>query len=1078
MTFVPSDQAARIAAQTSLGETTFISAGAGTGKTTTIVTRIVNAVCAPSGEYAMAKLVAITFTERAAAELRSRIRSALESKASDGNDHAKKALAEFESAQIGTIHAFAKRILSGFPIESGLPLSFEVQDQASSKLTVRESASRFVEAFFESLEERDFDLLHSSGIGPIQLRDFFIELNNKRLLVNQDDVMSMRQVEPSRVISDFISELNTWFVDRKSEWTTYTAGLVSKIEQCLVELNETFSAIKDFSTEQIIKLQKALHALVTPGNLGGLASKAFKDEMKATFTDGLKGLENFETENLVRRALPQIWMALTNEVESRVEQGKLTFDDLIALAVQLIEGNADVQSKLHKDFNLIVVDEFQDTDPLQWRLSSLIATPSMGSAPVPGSLVLVGDAQQSIYSFRGADVSTYLKVAEQAGRQPMGGIKETLQVNFRSNQMILNWVNATFSHGSIALGTPFVELHSADPNKVTNDHSPGVTVIGGPADGLDSKQESAFVASAAFKAKADQWSVLDRIGSEKVARPAQYADMVILIPARTSLEDLLEELSVREIPYRSSDSAIVFDRPVVRGLIDALKVVAGVAEPLDLWFALKSPLFGCDDFELFEYKSFGGSWKLPYGEASPELASTRVYKCLAKLAEIRRETGSLKPAAALLRLFDESRLAATYDQTPRGRFELECVQMVIRQSRNWSNSVGLGVVEYLEWINDQLSEDSRESLPETDDLTDDAVRISTVHGVKGLEFPIVLLAGMARNRNAQLPVISVKADRFEFRLGGVTSIGFSQISEELEKEDKKAEQTRILYVAATRARDHLVVSNMAKETAKGQTSNWSGLFREAVAATADLGLAKRFDQFVPPVAEPVLTVTPKHAQESDEWLAKIEEVRAKSKAKSLITPSALVAGTDTNQTPETIVTLVDDDRAESLIYVEDEIAGSDVAKLGNAFHVVMEFVVNHRLLALDPAVERKMVSALEEYEVSEHFERLEKMLGHVFAHEILKRIYSADQVWPELEISEINDSGLMVEGFADLVIREGDSLVIFDYKTNLQLDEAKKTKYAQQLDAYSQIIQRASSLEATEKYLIHVLPEKLEVLAV
>lgn len=1078
MNFVPADQAAREAAKNSLADTTFISAGAGTGKTTTIVSRIVNAVCKSGGEYSMQKLVAITFTERAAAELRSRVRRELERRSVGGDALAKTALSQFESAQIGTIHAFAKRILSSFPIEAGLPLTFEVQDQATSKLTVRDSASRFVEAFFATLNEADFDLLHNAGVGPARLREFFIELNDKRLLVNEQDVLSGRQVDVAKEISKFMAELNGWFEDRKPEWSGYKESLVLKVEQGLAALNAVFASTSDFTKDQIQLIQDELKSLLDLRTLGGPDAKEFRNEAKVKFAAGLKGLESVDAENLIRRVLPYIWEALQSEVAIRFEQGQLTFDDLIALAVELIEGNPDVQSKLHQDFSLIVIDEFQDTDPLQWRLASLITTSIGQPAPDQGSLVLVGDAQQSIYSFRGADVTTYLSVAEQVGVQPMGGIKQTLQVNFRSNQMILNWVNATFGHGSVELGTPFVELLPADTNVVQHDHSPGVAVIGSPRDGKDNKQESAFIASAAFRAKADEWTVFDQIQDKKVPRAAKYADMVILIPARTTLEDLLDELSVREIPYRSSDSAIVFDRPLVRGLVDALKVVAGVAEPLDMWFALKSPLFGCDDFELLTYKRLGGTWALPFGEASAELASTRVYQCLALLASIRREVGSLKPAGAMLRIFDETRLASTYDQTPRGRFEIECVQMVVRQARSWSNSGGLGVVDYLGWLSDQLGEDARESLPETDDRNDDAVRISTVHGVKGLEFPIVFLAGMARDRNVRMPMISVKDNRFEFKLGDVTSIGFSKISEDIEKTDRKTEQTRVLYVAATRAKDHLVVSNMAKEAKDGSTTNWSGLFRDAVAATVELGLAKRFDQLVPPVAEPVLTVDPAHKPESSEWLAKLDDIRAKSRAKSLVTPSSMVSS-EVDASPAGFTsTLVDEESSTRVDYVDDEIAGSDVAKLGNAFHLVMEFVVNNKLRALNQAVELKIAAALDEYDVSEHQDRLVKMLENMLSSDVLNRIYAADQIWPELEISEVNSEGLLVEGFADLVIREGDSLVVFDYKTNLQLDEVKMAKYAKQLGAYSQIIQRATSRTVAERFLIHVLPEKVELLAV
>jgi len=245
-----------------------------------------------------------------------------------------------------------------------------------------------------------------------------------------------------------------------------------------------------------------------------------------------------------------------------------------------------------------------------------------------------------------------------------------------------------------------------------------------------------------------------------------------------------------------------------------------------------------------------------------------------------------------------------------------------------------------------------------------------------------------------------------------------------------------------------------------------------------LGLAKRFDQFVPPVAEPKLTIQPEYIAESAEWLARLDEIRAKSRAKSLVTPSSTVPSDD-NASPNAVISkLIDEEDSMTVDYDDGEISGDDVTKLGKAFHLVMEFVVNNRLKSVDQTIEQKIVAALDEYQVAHHHDRLVKMLEIMLASEVLKRIYAADQVWPELEISEVNSEGLLVEGFADIVIREGDSLVVFDYKTNLKLDEVKMAKYAQQLCVYSQIIQRATSRPVAERFLIHVLPEKAELLAV
>lgn len=1074
MNALPQDQAARDAAEQSLDQITFIAAGAGTGKTTTIVKRIVNALCSLESDFEIKNLAAITFTERAAAELRRRIRSALLEESVKGNAKAAAALSDFEAAQIGTIHAFAKRILSSFPIEAGLPIVFEVLDEATSKSSLRDTASRFVENFFKDLDETQKSRLSEVGISPTVFRRFFVELNNKRLLVDPVDIQGKRQLDQFALVREYLDEMLQWFEDQRTTWQEF-AKLSDGIEADLQVVANLYSEFSQPSLELIGRIKLAVHDLLHQGNVGPVTSRPFKAEMQRLFDGALDDLEFVDVENLLRLELPKVWAGLQQSVARRIKQGMLTFDDLIVLAAELIEHNQDVRSKLHRDFKLIVVDEFQDTDPMQWKLISLITTPPGASSPAQGSLVLVGDAQQSIYSFRGADVATYLSVSDQVGALPMGGIKQTLQVNFRSNQKILNWANATFSHSSIDLGTEYVNLLPAEKNLVSQEHLPGVSVLGGPDAGIDHEDESAYIASAAFQAVAKEWPVFD--GELGGHRPAKYSDVVILIPSRTSLGDLLEELSAREIPYRSSDSAIVFDRPVVRGLIDAMKVVAGVDQPLDLWFALKSPLFGCDDLELLEYKKLQGRWSLPFGEPSEELAANRVYQSLATLAKIKRTSSSSAPAAVMMQILEECRVIATYDRTARGRFEIECVQMVMRQARSWAQAGGAGAVEYLNWVSEQLKENARETLPETDDLGDDAVRISTVHGVKGLEFPIVILAGMARKRISVLPMISVKLNRFEFKLGNLKSYGFSRKSEELELADRAAEQARVLYVAATRAKDHLVVSNLADVPTTGKIQSWSGLYFEAVAATVEAGFANRFDEYVEPTSEPKLTSQPAFSAESPDWIAQLPELRAKAKVKNLLTPSSLGSKSSTDGLGESIE-LVNDTFKGVTDYQGDDIEGADVAKLGNAFHQVMERAIERRVKEIDPALTLALRSALVEYGVPEHEERLVKMISSVFKHEIMERIYAADKVMPELSISEINENGVLVEGFADLVIQEGDALVVLDYKTNLELSQDKVAAYAKQLDAYSQIIQRASGLTVVEKLLVHVLPEKVDLVAV
>jgi ATP-dependent exoDNAse (exonuclease V) beta subunit len=1078
MTYVPIDQNERELAEGQKNVSTSITAGAGTGKTTTIVNRITRALCDEGSELNVGNVAAITFTERAAAELKSRIRKELQRLSDLGNHRATIALTGLEEATIGTIHSFAQRILSRFPIEAGLPIAITLEDEAASKLRVREVASRFAEDLLSSLSEDDSEALYSVGISPLAIRDFYVELNSKRLLVNEDDVLSARQLDPKQEIDSFMSALNEWFASRDSEIAAFTPAFASSIRDNLAILNANYESLSDYSVKGISSLLSPLHTLVTP-RTGGNAAKDFKDEMKSLFAGGLDGIAFIPIENMWRRELPNIWRIIQAEIERRYQIGKLTFDDLLVLSVKLLEEHEDVRQVLHDQIKLLVIDEFQDTDQLQWRLATLITSDKNGSGPIPGSLVLVGDAQQSIYSFRGADVGTYLEVRNAVETGKIQAEPRTLSVNFRSNQIVIDWVNKVFDNPATQLGTPFARLTAAEPNFVDEKHLPGVAVIGGPGDEVGVEDEAAYVASAARKAIDDSWMVADKpkMGAPKSFRPAKYSDLAILIPARTSLENLLEELAVRGIPYRSSDSAIVYDRPVVRGLLDAMKSVVGTAEAMDVWFALKSPLFGCDDPELLTYKKLGGRWSLPFGDVDEELAATRVHQCLAKLANIKRTSSTSKPADLMLRIVEESDIRSTYDRTPRGRFELECIEMVIRHSRRWANAGGMSIFDYLDWVSDQLESVIREALPESDDLIDESVRISTVHGVKGLEFPIVLIAGMANGRRTNLPTISVKQNRVEFMFGKNKTVGYKQISEKLESADRDAEHARILYVAATRARDHLVYSSAAKVNKDGTTRSWSGLIREAVADTVSSDAAKRFDNYVPQAGDLPQTIEPKYKAESTEWLGKLDEIRTRSNAKNVVSPSSL-KGQSPDDTEEEFYFVSEGQDESPRDYLGEEIAGADVASLGNAFHAVMEQIMLRRLDQLTQELNDVISSALDSYQATQHQARLIQMIEGVLKSTFLGRVFDADKMWPELAVSATNDEGEIVEGYADLVIQEGEELTIIDYKTNLELTKEKIGNYKVQLDAYSEILESATGLKVKQKLLWHVLPEKIEVISV
>jgi ATP-dependent helicase/nuclease subunit A len=155
-----------------------------------------------------------------------------------------------------------------------------------------------------------------------------------------------------------------------------------------------------------------------------------------------------------------------------------------------------------------------------------------------------------------------------------------------------------------------------------------------------------------------------------------------------------------------------------------------------------------------------------------------------------------------------------------------------------------------------------------------------------------------------------------------------------------------------------------------------------------------------------------------------------------------------------------------------------VKDLGNAFHGVMQHIVLTRSRELTEQLEKVMAFQLERYSATQYSERLAKMVQKTLASSLLERIFSADNVEPELPMSEINEDGVVVEGFADLVIREGNDLTVIDYKTNLELNESKVSQYRAQLEGYSKILESATGLKVKERLLWHVLPEKIQEISV
>ena len=506
--------------------------------------------------------------------------------------------------------------------------------------------------------------------------------------------------------------------------------------------------------------------------------------------------------------------------EERQREGQLEFHDLLVLARDLLRHHPSVRRALRAQFSHLLIDEFQDTDPIQIELAVLLACGETESAPSDwreaeveeGRLFFVGDPKQSIYRFRRADITLYRRVQEKFSDRTI-----YLTQNFRSCPSVIDWVNAVFGslvgEGDPEGQAPYVAL---DCSREADGESPTVRLVGEPSDEnvpVIRRREAQEIAAVIRQAKAERWSVTgqNKQGAREV-RPTRYADIAILLPTRTSLPALERALDEAGIPCRVESQDLLYNTQEVRDLLTILRSIDDPTDEVALVAALRTPAFACADDDLLRYSQAGGRWD--YRQQPPATLGTDhpVVSAMVALNEFHKQrwwrplNEVVEAAIRERRLFE---LAFAHGR-PRERWQR--LRFVLDQSRAFAEAGGATLRQFVEWAELQAEEGMRVVETVVPEADDDAVRILTVHASKGLEFPIVILAGLNSTSRGGRPgprVLWGSDGRPEVQLGSENARfqtpGFEQLTA-VEQRLDEYEKVRLLYVAATRARDHLVVS--------------------------------------------------------------------------------------------------------------------------------------------------------------------------------------------------------------------------------------------------------------------------------
>ncbi|MEZ5170991.1 MAG: UvrD-helicase domain-containing protein [Acidimicrobiia bacterium] len=1092
---VTDDEEARSAITSRLDQTLFAEAGAGSGKTNSLVDRVVALVTSDDPEHRtpMREIAAITFTEKAASELRDRIRKELEKGAADPGlsdeqrERCREALDELDSAAISTLHAFAQRLLIEHPIEAGLPPGVEILDEISSQVAFDDRWRRFVDRLLVDPDiERALLLTLATGGTIERFRDVAGQFNANWDLVEErvGDEPDPPAVNLSALIDDVVT-----LCERRDHCTAdddLMAGHLDKVVDWCAEVNAAAQEGDEVETLRVVSsLARLTFGNGRKGNWpeGCLAEiKADLGQMEEKRRRALDAI----AEGAAKRIAAEIGRFTLDEAEERRRAGRLEFHDLLVHARRLLrdpEHGWTVRQRLRSRYTRLLLDEFQDTDPIQIDLAVQLASgdPDAGSKRwsdvdvEPGRLFLVGDPKQSIYRFRRADIAMFLEA-----RDSLGGTRLSLTKNWRTTRPIIEWVNATFTTLIRPEPDSQPEYESLDPVREAAEEGPAVTILGAAAHDSDTRAdplrefEADDVVATIRTAIAEEWSVGDGLdeNEEQIWRPARLGDITILLPTRTSLSALEMALDDAGIPYRAESSSLVYATREIRELLSTVRAIDDPTDQLSLATALRSPILGCADDDLFTFRHdhdgvFNHQAPLPDGLPGDH----PVGQAMRYLADLHERRVWMSPSELLATIVRDRRLMELGFAQGRPRDLWRRVRFVIDQARAFGEAQGGGLREFLEWTRLQSDDGARvveTVLPETDD---DSVRIMTVHGAKGLEFPITILSGMSTRPGGRKGGVKITWPRdggYGLRLtNSIATEEFTRF-QPLDEQMDHHEKLRLLYVAATRARDHLVVSFHRKER-KGDADEQSLTAAELLCkGSTDAPHAVELDAVESdiPIAEPRESA---EFPDRNTWEAELKQVLARGEVPRTIAATTIARQAAEQQAAEeareaTEAPPADDDpglkKNARDLELPPWMKGRYGTSIGRAVHAVLQTID----LRTGAGLEETAAAQAAAEGVVGHEERVTALARSALESDTVKEAASG-RFWRETYVATpVGDR--ILEGYVDLIYRTDDGLVVVDYKTDAWRTEedldAKLERYRLQGASYALAVSQATGQDVTE----------------
>lgn len=1088
------DSEARKQIVTDLRQNFLVEASAGSGKSSSLVRRMVALV--KSGEYAIDQIAAITFTRKAAIELKERFQQEIElgfiqATYSSERKFLQKALINLEQCYLGTIHSFCARILRERPIEAGLVPGFREMNEMDNILFMEQAW----EQYLSNLKIQDSPVvqnLEQSGIQIKELKECYKQVCQYpeiKMIYEKSSRPDLNQAM-SQVISfceeayDYIPKQETaqgydkiqeavLLVKRLKNYTPYIEKDFNKIT-----LLEYFN--KNFSSGQI--------------TLNRWLSKEKAKEYRDVQLPRLREEYIEPAIHLWREYCHyDIFRFIEPAVDSyhlfREKHSMLNFQDLLLKTALLLRKNPEIRWYFQQRYRTLLVDEFQDTDPIQAEIIFYLTGQVLEELnwekliPRAGSLFIVGDPQQSIYHFRRADIAVYNQVKSLIKKSEGKIIK--LNANFRSLHSIGEYINPLFNN-----------LFSSQKGELQASYSPMQTVredkrgyLSGVRQILISKEKNQ---DKMFENDAQAIGRLIRDWIDRKVRivrreeelnqgitpEVNYSDFMILLRYKKGMDTYARVLSEYGIPITVSGYASINQSQYIRELLKLLCLLRDPENQVLFVAVLRGIFYGFSDEELYRYKEAGGKFDFftDVPEAIENDLKQRFKGVFQQLRDYYSWCSELLPVNALEKIIIQSGLqpytCAEIKENISGGNELYFILEHLRESEMNDFFTYIGMVEKLEKIWESGIEEELDMMAK-----ENTVRIMNLHKAKGLESPIVFLA-VSGSTNKQTPNYHVEriteiprghfiVKKQNYYGNGKTIAQPKSWNEycKMEISYLEAEETRLLYVAATRAKNLLVISSMGTNEKSNRQNPWKPLLKDIL------------PEIVP--EKPKKIKIAKKIKEGDYSLVELERQLEqisdwKKRARNLYC---------IEKTPTDVEKMY---RKQFRFIRTIDKGGTD---WGNAVHETLRFLVNRQpaeellftsimyfLEKNNIPIYRKdeLIALIQKFRNSKFFSRILRAKERLTEVPFNLKIYPTEPLYQRVLANEENRvetsfMPIMMHGTIDLVFQESQGWVVVDYKTDCPIDRRDYDRlqkiHQKQVDIYAAIWQKLSKQEVKEKII-------------